>query len=68
MGIIKMYDIECDFCKVKFSEDHDITKFHLIGDVMRTAKEEYDWDYKKLKRIQQQKWRCPKCRKEKKGE
>jgi hypothetical protein len=67
MGIIKRYDLECDFCQKKYSEDYDINEFELIGQIMLVAKER-DWDYKKLKGIQRQKWRCPECVKQKKGE
>jgi hypothetical protein len=67
MGIIKKYDLECDFCKYKFSENYNTDKFELKGHMMEEARE-LGWDYKKLKGIQQQKWRCPECVKQMKGE
>lgn len=69
MGIIKRYDLQCDFCENKLSDKYKeiIKDFEVIGQIMYFAKEN-DWDYKKLKGIKKQKWRCPKCRKEKKGE
>ncbi|MGD9152411.1 MAG: hypothetical protein PVG30_01970 [Gammaproteobacteria bacterium] len=68
MGIIKKYDLQCDFCENKLSDDYkEVQEFDMIGQIMHFAKDNL-WDYKKLKGIQKQKWRCPECRTKKAGE
>jgi hypothetical protein len=68
MGIIKKYDLQCDFCENKLSDDYkEIKEFDVRGEIIHFAKDK-SWDYKKLKGIQKQKWRCPNCRAKKVGE
>jgi len=69
MGIIKKYDLQCDFCENKLSDNYkqEVKEFNVIGQIMHFAKDN-SWDYKKLKGIRKQKWRCPECRTKKVGE